>query len=141
MEDETVIEALLNQGDKVIYGVWYNVESNYIADYNKYDGRLSITTGISREDISTISQFISTHDYWNPLQNCSYFALNLWNEVAEESEKLDKLFIYSPSGIAKQLRCFENMEENKELLTEKRFHYFEDTTPVYFELEDNYVAV
>jgi hypothetical protein len=121
--------------------VWYNVESNYIADYNKYDGRLSITTGISNDDIDQMSEFIFSHDYWNPIQNCSYFALNLWNEVVDDSEKLDTLFIYSPSGIAKQLKTFEGVEENRELITEKKFSYFENNSPVYFELEDNYVSV
>lgn len=123
------------------FGVWYNVESNYIADYNKYDGRLSITTGISLDDIDKISAFIDTHDYWNPLHNCSYFALNLWNEVVEPSEQLNKLFIYSPSGIASQLRNFVSVEENRELITEQKFHYYDHSTPVYYELEDNYVSV
>ena len=126
---------------KAHFGVWYNVESNYIADYNKYDGRLSITTGVSSEDIDTMSEFIFSHDYWNPLQNCSYFALNLWNEVVEDSEKLSTMFIYSPSGIASQLREFKGIEENKELITAKKFSYFDGDTPVFYELENNYVGV
>ena len=126
---------------KAHFGVWYNVESNYIADYNKYDGRLSITTGVDNDDIETMSEFIFDHDYWNPLQNCSYFALNLWNEVVEDSEKLDGMLIYSPSGIASQLREFKSVEENRELVTAKKFSYFEGDTPVYYELENNYASV
>ena len=123
------------------FGVWYNVESNYISDYNKYDGRLSITTGITDEDIETMTEYILAHDYWTPLENCSCFALNLWNEVVEDSEKLDKMLIYSPSGIASQLRQFDTFEENKEILTDDKFYYFDATTPVYYELEDNYASV
>jgi len=126
---------------KAHFGVWYNVESNYIKDYNKYDGRISITTGVGVDDIEKISNFILSHDYWNPLQNCSYFALNFWNEIAEDGEKLDSMAIFSPSAIANQLRAFEGMEENKEIITESKFHYFEKDKAVYYELEDNNVAV
>ena len=126
---------------KAHFGVWYNVESNYIADYNKYDGRLSITTGLDSQDIEDMTDFIFAHDYWNPLQNCSYFALNLWNEVVEESEKLDGMLIYSPSGIASQLKTFESVEENKELITAKKFSYFNGDEQVFYELENNYVGV
>ena len=123
------------------FGVWYNVESNYIADHNKYDGRLSVTTGIGLDDIEKITKFILSHDYWNPLQNCSYFALNLWNEVVEDSEKLDTMLIYSPGAIANQLRNFDTFEENRPIITDSKFHYFAGETPVYYELEDNHVAI
>lgn len=126
---------------KAHFGVWYNVESNYIQDYNKYDGRLSITTGIGLDDIDKVSEFILSHDYWNPLQNCSYFALNLWNEVAEDGEKLDLMAIFSPSAIAKQIKTFESYDVNKEIITDAKFHYFDNDTPVYYELEDNYASV
>lgn len=126
---------------KAHFGVWYNVESNYIKDYNKYDGRLSITTGIGSEDIEKVSDFILSHDYWNPLQNCSYFALNLWNEIAEDGEKLDSMAIFSPSAIANQIKTFESYDVNKEIITDSKFHYFDNDTPVYYELEDNYASV
>jgi len=123
------------------FGVWYNVESNYIADYNKYDGRISVTTGISTEDIDKITQYIISHDYWTPLTNCSCFALNLWNEVAEDGEILDRPLIYNPTAIAKQLVNFENYEINREINTDKDFYYFEGTTQVFHHLEDSYASV
>lgn len=123
------------------FGVWYNVESNYISEYNKYDGRLSVTTGIDLDDVDKITSYINTHDYWTPLTNCSCFALNLWNEVAEETETLEKPLIYSPTQIAQQLVNFENYETNREIVTVKEFNYFDGTTPVYYQLEENYEAV
>ena len=51
------------------FGVWYNVESNYIAEHNKYDGRVSITIGIDVDDLKKINESIATNDRWNPLNN------------------------------------------------------------------------
>lgn len=124
------------------FGVWYNVESNYIVQHNKYDGRLSITIGIDDEDISTLCEFISTHDRWNPLFNCSNFALNLWNTVAENSEKIDKPLIYTPSYIAEEMKKFEGFEKNKAIPTEDTMGYFKGSTYVSFQIEgDHYASV
>lgn len=120
---------------KAHFGVWYNVESNYIKDYNKYDGRISITAGISSEDTEKMNNFILAHDYWSPINNCSNFALNLWNTVAEEDEELVRPFIYSPSKIAKALKNFEGYETNREIKTSDKFFYMDENTPKYFELE------
>lgn len=124
------------------FGVWYNVESNYIVQHNKYDGRLSITIGIDNEDISTISEFIKTNDTWNPLTNCSNFALNLWNTVATESEYIKKPVIYTPSHIANEIMKFDNYERNKSIETEDTMGYFDGSTYVSFQIEgDNYEIV
>ena len=120
---------------KAHFGVWYNVESNYIKDYNKYDGRISITAGISSQDTEKMNKFILAHDYWSPTNNCSNFALNLWNTVAEEDEELVRPFIYSPSKIAKALKNFEGYETNREIKTSDKFFYMDENTPKYFELE------
>lgn len=123
------------------FGVWYNVESNYITEYNKYDGRLSITTGITDEDVDKLTKYINNHDYWTPLTNCSCFALNMWNEVVSDGEKLPKPLIYNPAHIAKCIRNFESYETNKELITDSQFYYFQDSQPVYHYMENEYVAV
>ena len=128
-------EKKINPGETVAFGtwsildhfgVWYNVESNYISDYNKYDGRLSVTQSVSSEDISVITEYIKNHDYWTPLTNCSCFALNLWNSVSDTAEKLDASLIYTPSQIAEQLKNFNTFETNRAIVTEKTFGYFKD---------------
>lgn len=124
------------------FGVWYNVESNYIVQHDKYNGRLSITTGISEEDIETLSKFISSHDRWNPLFNCSNFALNLWDTVATDTEYIDKPLIYTPSYIAKIISKFDNHEKNKAIPTEDTMGYFDGSKYVSFQIEgDNYESV
>lgn len=124
------------------FGVWYNVESNYIVQHNKYDGRLSITIGIGEDDIEKISSFIAEKDTWNPINNCSYFALNLWNKVAGETEYIKTPFIYTPSYIAEEMKKFDSFEKNKDIPTEDTMGYFKGETYVSFQIEgDNYESV
>lgn len=144
-------EKKINPGETVAFGtwsildhfgVWYNVESNYISDYNKYDGRLSVTQSVSSEDISVITEYIKKHDYWTPLTNCSCFALNLWNSVSDAPELLDVPLIYTPSQIAKQLQKFNTFETNRTIVTEKTFGYFKDGSYINCYLEGgDYEAV
>ncbi len=122
------------------FGVWYNVESNYIRLYEKYLGRLSVTKYLEENDIETICDFIATHDYWSPIYNCSYFAINLWNSVAKQNEKLDTYLIYSPSKLSSQLKTFQEYQINKSIKTNYDFGYFNETMFVSFNLEgDEYV--
>lgn len=106
------------------FGVWFNVESNYILNHDKYNGRYSITTGISSDDISTINSFINKNDKWSILRNCSYFALSLWNEVAEESEYISRKPIFTPSYIQEEIIKFESYEKNKEIATTDSCYYY-----------------
>jgi hypothetical protein len=85
------------------FGVWFNIESNYIQYNNKYDNRYSISTGLSYDDINTINDFIINNDKWSIVHNCSYFALNLWNSIAENSEKINSRLIYSPQYIQNEI--------------------------------------
>ena len=122
---------------KAHFGVWYNVESVYISTCNKYDGRISITAGINIQDLDTINDFILSHDYWTPTNNCSNFALNLWNSVAGDDEELIRPFIYSPSKIYKELVNFEGYEINKVINTsiDKMFYCDDNDTAKYYSLE------
>ena len=117
------------------FGVWYNVESNYYNHYNKYDGRVSVTIGLSEQELDTLCEFIVGNDRWNPLNNCSKFALNAWNSVATEQERLIKPLIYTPGNIVNQLKQFENFEINRPMNTDNNFGYFDNSQYVSFEFE------
>lgn len=124
------------------FGVWYNVESNYYSTYNKYDGRVSVTIGLTAEDLDTLCSFIANNDKWNPLNNCSKFALNAWNSVASESERLLKPIIYTPSNIVNQLKQFDSYEINRPMITENKFGYFSSSQFVSFGFNgDGYESV
>ena len=124
------------------FGVWYNLESNYIAQHDRFNGRLSITIGINNEDINSISQFIENNDRWTPIHNCAYFAVNIWNMVATNSEYISKTLIYTPDFIAKEIRNFDNYEINKEIKTSDIIGYFDNNRYISFKMEgDNYEAI
>lgn len=124
------------------FGVWYNVESNYIVQHDKYNGRISITIGISSDDINKLSEYIASHDRWTPIHNCSNFALNLWDTVASDTEYIEKPLIYTPSYIAKEVKKFSNYERNKAISTENTMGYFSGSEYVSFQFKgDNYESV
>ena len=117
------------------FGVWYNVESNYIKEHNKYDGRVSVTIGIDGDDIETLNSEIAKRDKWGVLNNCSRFALSVYNAVANENETIKTPLIYTPSYLTKYIKKFESFEYNKEIITEDTLGYFDNTSYVSFNLE------
>lgn len=119
------------------FGIWYNIENNKIDIYGSYDGRVSVSTGISNEDVKVLSDFILNNDIWTPLKNCSCFAINAWNSVVEDTEKLNSPLIYTPSNLKKQIKSFKNYETNKELAYCAGCGYFADLTRTTFEFKGN----
>ncbi len=119
------------------FGVWYNVESNYIADFNKYYGRQSIEKKISLNQIEKIKNFISANDLWTPLKNCSWFAVNLWNCVADKSDMLDTPLIYSPLKLKENLSEFEKVKTNKAVKTSNKVFYISENSTMEYILKEN----
>ena len=95
------------------FGVWYNLESNYIKEHNKYSERVSITIGITKEDISEINDIIKKNNTWTPWYNCSCFALDIWNNVATDSEKITKSMFVSPGYLVKEIKKFDAHEKGR----------------------------
>lgn len=112
------------------FGIWYNLEGNYIDFNNKYDGRVSITIGINNDDLVKVNKFIEENDRWNPIKNCSYFALNLYNTVAGDTESIPCPVIYTPTYIAEHIRAFVEFDENKAIECDGKFGYFDNDTYV-----------
>lgn len=117
------------------FGIWFNIESNYIVNRNKYDGRYSVTTGVSVEDINKLNDFMSSHDKWGCLKNCSYFAQSFWNEIAEESEFIPYKPIFTPKYLEEEIQKFEEHEYNREIITNDTCYYFDGDTFQEFHFE------
>lgn len=117
------------------FGVWYNLESNYIRVCDKYLGRVSVTKYLSEQDVEEITSFIKQNDKWNPLFNCSCFAINLWNAVAKENEILNTYLIYTPNKLAEQLKQFKNYKINMHIKTKNEFGYFSEGVYKQFHLQ------
>lgn len=139
---ENISSASFNVGDREVkpsetitvglwsilehFGVWYNVESNYIKEHNKYNTRVSITIGISLDDLDKVSKIIDENNKWTPLYNCSKFALEIWNAVAQDSEKIDAKFITSPSYLVNEISKFEEYEKNRPCDTDQVIRYYKE---------------
>ena len=106
------------------FGVWYNIESNYIKEHNKYAERVSITIGITLDDVSKMSSVIKENDAWTPLYNCSKFALEVWNNVANENEKIESKFFMSPGYLVDKMKAFSGYENVKPCETSTIVRYY-----------------
>ena len=115
------------------FGIWYNVENNYIEYCNKYDGRVSLSKEISIDDLNKINTFISTNDRWGVLKNCGYFATNLWNTVAKDGEILN--VGYTPKSICSVITNTPNFEKNIVIPVSDEMGYFDSENYISFKLE------
>lgn len=66
------------------FGVWYNIECNYIEYYDKYNGRISITTHISPDKLEDVNKYIDNNNTWLPTKNCTNFAIGVWNSAVKK---------------------------------------------------------
>jgi hypothetical protein len=106
------------------FGVWYNIESNYIKEHNKYAERVSITIGMSMEDITAINEVIKEKDAWTPIYNCSKFALDVWNRIATDNEKIESKFFMSPGYLVDEIKEFEGYENVRLCETSTTIRYY-----------------
>ncbi|TJY40797.1 hypothetical protein E5161_16800 [Cohnella pontilimi] len=64
-------------------GVWYNLESKFnFQAHSTYSGRVSLSMDLDSGQLSTVNNYIASHDYYTGLLNCSSFAQDVWNSVA-----------------------------------------------------------
>ena len=120
--DETITIGLWSIVEH--FGVWYNVESNYIKEHNKYKERVSISIGINIEDIEQINKIISNNNSWTPTYNCAKFALEIWNKVSTESEKISVPMFASPSYLVNEIKRFNDHEFKKAFETSTIVRYY-----------------
>lgn len=63
-------------------GIWYNLEAYDINIKGEMDDRVSLSMGVVKENIDTINTLISENDTWSLFNNCSSFAVKIWNSVS-----------------------------------------------------------
>ena len=108
------------------FGVWFNVDGNYISEYNKYPNRVSLSIGITDDDINTINKVIDENDKWDIFFNCSAFAITCWNSVASSGEKINERFLLSPRYLTKEISKFEGVKYAKEVKTTNTINYYKE---------------
>lgn len=108
------------------FGVWFNLESNYINEYNKYSQRVSISIGIDLKDIDKITELIDENDKWNVFFNCSKFAVKTWNLVAEENEKIEEKFFVSPNYLHNEIKFFKDYKFAEDIKTSNFVSFYKE---------------
>lgn len=114
------------------FGVWYNMESNYIKYHDKYNGRYSVSMGIKKDSLNEVEKYIKNNDVWRPTKNCTNFSIGLWNMLCESGEKLDTPLIYTPKKLVQNIKRFTTFEHNKSIVASDRLGYFDDNGFVTF---------
>lgn len=107
-------------------GIWFNLESNYILRYNRYETRYSVSTNLDSDDIDSLNTFLQQNDRYSPLDNCSKMTLKCWNSVAEENKKIKVKFITTPNYVVKQIKQFQDSEYVQEIVSAGEIGYMNE---------------
>ncbi len=107
------------------FGVWYNVENNYIKYHDKYNGRYSISIGLGLDCLDKIDKYIESNDSWLPTKNCTNFTVGLWNKLCPKKARVSTPLIYTPAKLVKDIKTFAGYEKNKAIPVSDRFGYFD----------------
>lgn len=116
------------------WGIWYNVESTYMT-LGRYDGRVSMTQQISAGEVDIINAYLKVSDKWTPFKNCSYFAMDLWNSVADKDESVDLGGLVTPSRVAQRIAATEGYSENRPITDFGGVGYYLDESGEFFPFE------
>lgn len=65
-------------------GVWYDLEEAFIYNDGAYTGRVSHSMYLTQSQLDSVSTYIRNHDSWSIFNNCSSFAVGLWNSVSTD---------------------------------------------------------
>ncbi|MFJ7917286.1 MULTISPECIES: hypothetical protein [unclassified Lysinibacillus] len=62
-------------------GLWYGLESKFVSQ-GAYSNRVSLSMDLTQAQLDTINSKIINGDSWSTLNNCSSFAVDVWNSVS-----------------------------------------------------------
>lgn len=117
-------------------GIWYNLESYLINNYNDMRGRVSLTMYLTMENVNTINDLIKNNDTWWPHINCSTFATKVWNSVAPAgwimSAESPNLHIDSPVYLCVSIQSKDGWQLNRAVA---------NTVPIGYLKGDKFVSV
>ena len=85
-----------------IAGVFFNLESNFISKCNRYVGRRSLSVNIEESQLKAIEQYIDKNNNWAIIKNCTFWSIQLWNEIVDDEFKLKtQTLVYTPKRLKK----------------------------------------
>lgn len=96
------------------FGLWYNVESNYIDNAQLYAGRVSLTKNVSAEGMATVNARLAALDTWTPFTNCARIAMDTFDAAGGDTLKLRGLV--TPTRLKNEIRRWTNAETNRPIV-------------------------
>lgn len=108
------------------FGVWFNVESAFIKNRNKYSDRISVTAGVSESALQGLNAYLTEHNVWSVFTNCTVFSVGLFNTLVNEENRISLSGIRTPYKLKKEISRFEEYEISNEIVTEENIGYIDD---------------
>ena len=98
-----------------IAGVFFNLESNFVSKCNRYVGRQSLSVNIEESQLKEIEQYIDKNNNWAIIKNCTFWSIQLWNEIVDDEFKLKtQTLVYTPKRLEKAFSEFDCIEVDKD---------------------------
>ena len=104
--------------------MWYNLEAKYVAQ-GAYDGRVSLSMELTSAQLDTINKVIEASDSWSELNNCSSFAVKVWNSVS--SVKLSNGTIGTPTNLRDSIKSKSGYWTNLNFTQDYKVYYANGT--------------
>lgn len=119
------------------WGICYDLEPSFIKYYDRYFNRVSISIGITKDDVDKINDIIETSDEWTILKNCSYFATKVWNACVDDEYQITYKIYTSAVKLCNSIEKFENKEYNREIIGHDNVFYYDNGEKYQLVFTDN----
>lgn len=87
-------------------GIWFNIESNYIALANRYSDIACIGMYLNKSELARLNTFLEKNDCYTPVSNCSKQVMTCWNELSEHGEAIITSTIATPGFLKREINKF-----------------------------------
>ena len=104
-------------------GLWYNRDLYHTKYEHWFEDRVSLTEVISTtEELASINEYISNNDSWQLWNNCSTFAINVWNSVS--STQIDDDLIDTPEKLKERIKNISGYETQRKMQGTQYYGYY-----------------
>jgi len=108
--------------------VWYNVDSYAVSMLGYWDGRVSVRTTITTDQLADITEFIiEEENSWSIGFNCSWFVTEIWNMASDDHLSSGFWFVNTPSTLCNSIKEKSHYTNYFTGYYDYIFYYDEDT--------------